>query len=297
LKIPIFLVPTHRCVLECEYCGIVRTKIDESCTRRWLDDIDKLASVASSFSIYGGEPLLYAGLDKMLDKIKSIGFRTHVSTTAPPMLIRRLDTGVLDGISVSIDTMRFDSLTRCSIDSAQKSRWGVSAVKRFGDRPLMQNFVGITVTDKNVAEVRGILDWLQGTNFRVCLNLVQVDDTKTKSLATSVEGVIEAENDEIDALLEYVVENIDRLPMADDVEFYKMLRATGSFRCAGLGVKSLFVDSDGQVAVCMDTLGRKIGDVDSFLSQDYRRYFEVQDACSGCSWGCMYTTYKGLTWR
>ena len=176
--------------------------MDELPVDSWLQIIEMLSTRASSFTVYGGEPLLYDGLDTMLRKIRDAGFSTRVTTTAPPMLIRMLDTGILDGVNVSIDTLRYDSSAAVPHDSAQKSRWGVNAVSRFGDRTGMTNFVGITVSDWNVGEVRGILDWLKGTNFRASLNLVQVDSTGKKSLASRDSSVSRANVDAVSQLLD-----------------------------------------------------------------------------------------------
>jgi len=75
-----------KCQLKCPYCWLPHTNIDLKCIEHspdeWIEAIIRTVPVGGAIDFSGGEPLLYNGLDKVLDAIGKAGIQWAITTNA-----------------------------------------------------------------------------------------------------------------------------------------------------------------------------------------------------------------------
>lgn len=102
--------PTFRCNLRCSFCryvsnGQVFGKADYFRDDEWLDLVDEVAPHKPYFAITGGEPLLYPGIGKLLERMKH--HKLHVAMVTNATLLERKAEELMEAppatLQISID--------------------------------------------------------------------------------------------------------------------------------------------------------------------------------------------------
>ena len=289
----VHIIPTRHCIVECPYCSLIKDKIGELPVEEWIDIISKVAPYTIDFNFAGAEPLLYEGINALLRYFNDHDLSYCFSTTGHPILLKGKD---IRSYSISIDTLQFENAL-IPLPIRQKSKWGLDVVEEYKNH-LMQNWIGMTVAHWNQDEIIPMLIQFSQTNFRTCLNLVQGSRRQDRTFGYS-SNVQEADQNKVDEILCFILDNYDSLKMADQKPFYSALLAGETFFCKDRGRRSITIDTDGKVGVCIDKLHYKVGTVDEFLAGDpatLEKYDAIQKECSGCMYSCYYCYYNDLKW-
>lgn len=95
---------TNRCTLQCKYCNLWHTKVEEISTQQVIDILDKLAELGTKrISFSGGEPLLREDISEIIDYCwkKGIYPEMNCNGTLVPRLIKAIQN--LDFLKLSLD--------------------------------------------------------------------------------------------------------------------------------------------------------------------------------------------------
>ncbi|MFA6472603.1 MAG: radical SAM protein [Candidatus Latescibacterota bacterium] len=164
---------TYRCNARCSFCGIWNSNdIPASCEAssdvvcRNLGDLKRLGVRVVDFT--GGEPLLYAGIGRVLRFARSRGLFTTLTTN-----------GIRYG-ECSAEIAGHVNLLQFSLDAAEERAHdavkGVSSFGRVMDGVNLARFLGErptfihTVTDENLAGVPSVIDLARKMNIPLFLN-------------------------------------------------------------------------------------------------------------------------------
>jgi len=156
---------THRCPLQCAYCSnpLELYRRDQELPKEaWLRTINEAAELGiHHVSFTGGEPLLYPGLDQLIQLASSRGLYTNLITSGVGLTENRLmdlaNFG-LDHIQLSLQDIDMDSAKEISGKDvlAQKikvAKW-ISA-RNFGFT------INIVVHRKNLSRLEEMISWAQ----------------------------------------------------------------------------------------------------------------------------------------
>ncbi len=135
---------TGRCNLRCEMCMQPRGTAGDDDTKtlnrrggelspgEWMHFVDQVASAHPAFYFSGGEPLLYKGLDQILERIKQRGMIAAIVTNGTLLeryAERLVEIGV-DNVTVSIDGPReIHDVIRGVPGSFDRTIRGIEALK------------------------------------------------------------------------------------------------------------------------------------------------------------------------
>ncbi|MFH1905656.1 MAG: radical SAM protein [bacterium] len=102
----VHLLLTNRCNLKCFYCypQVFSRKIEDIDTETWLKVIDELHKMGTGIvTLLGGEPLLYKGIDRIVDRVKKYGMICELVTNGY-FVDRKIDiVKKMDSVCISID--------------------------------------------------------------------------------------------------------------------------------------------------------------------------------------------------
>ena len=101
---------TDKCNLRCRYCmpeeGICKKDHSEMLTEdEFITAVEAAVALGiSKVRITGGEPLLQAGIEDFIAKVKAIGYAVKLDTngTFPEKLISLVDKGLVDYVAMDI---------------------------------------------------------------------------------------------------------------------------------------------------------------------------------------------------
>ena len=100
---------TAGCNMRCPFChnAVLVTHIDNSVSfseEEILDYLNKRKGLLDGVCITGGEPLLQAGIEDFIAKVKAIGYAVKLDTngTFPEKLISLVDKGLVDYVAMDI---------------------------------------------------------------------------------------------------------------------------------------------------------------------------------------------------
>jgi MoaA/NifB/PqqE/SkfB family radical SAM enzyme len=124
------IIPTNRCNLRCPYCGRWERPGQELTPDQWVAIIGELADLGCvRLSITGGEPLLFAGIEKLCSAAKGKRLRININTNGllvekKPEAIRMADsvTISLDGDKEAHDGVRGEGTYEGALRAAQAAR-------------------------------------------------------------------------------------------------------------------------------------------------------------------------------
>lgn len=167
---------TDKCSLRCTYC-MPAEGLD------WLpkaqvltdDEIVRLATVflalgVSSIRLTGGEPLVRAGVVRLVGRLAALEPRPELSLTTNALALAdragALAEAGLDRVNISLDTLnrdRFFQLTRR--DRLTDVLSGLTAASAAGLAPIKVN--AVLMRDQNLPEIADLLRWSLESGYRM----------------------------------------------------------------------------------------------------------------------------------
>lgn len=166
---------TRRCNLRCNYCNIVKNYIgkpkeypdmdyyvkNEVPYQEWIKTIDTICrnNPDCFFILYGGEPLLYNDLDKIITYMKDFAINHTIISNNTPIIRKKIEelidkVGPLPGFTASVDPelcMYLDQLALRDDDAIRKTISGFEHLKYLKENGLAEDVVAeITVSKHNI---------------------------------------------------------------------------------------------------------------------------------------------------
>lgn len=166
---------TRRCNLRCDYCNIVKDYLGkpqeypdmksyiakEAHYTEWINAIDSICNNNPDcfFILYGGEPLLYNDLDKIVAYMKDFSINHTIISNNTPVMREKIKelidkVGPLPGFTASVDPelcMYLDQLALRDDDAIRKTISGFEHLKYLKENGLADDVVAeITVSKHNI---------------------------------------------------------------------------------------------------------------------------------------------------
>lgn len=323
------ILVTRRCNLACSYCNIVKNykgmpeeykrmnqySDSELTGEQWIDIFDRLAKNNPNvfFIIYGGEPMAYEDLWKIIKHCNENNYYYTVISNNTDYVqdkIREIyeKCGKYRGFTSSVDpVVDADSQGQIEFSSSEKGKFFITEKSNYGLNRLIEMKKNDWVDDA-VAEItvmKSTIKYLYNTVKKLSENgiyssITTLDDQKTNyydfakvsdmsEMVPKGEEILEEFN-KIKAdknLLIHMPELLD--------ELYEILPSNGDCEIEK-SVHNVTVDSDGTFRLCLrirgvmtsklsyDTVinenGKFTNLLKSALTSDKEKY------CKGCNWTC-----------
>lgn len=193
---------TRRCNLRCNYCNIVRNYLgkpseypdmqyyidNEQPYQKWIEAFDRIHTNNPDvfFILYGGEPLLYNDLDKLISYLKDYGYNHTIISNNTPVIRKKIaelidKVGPLPGFTASVDPelcMYLDQLALRDDDAIRKTISGFEHLCYLKDNGLADDVVAeITVSKDNIQYLYKTVQIL--TNHGIYSSITTIDAQKS----------------------------------------------------------------------------------------------------------------------
>lgn len=301
-KIPIVhITPTRSCNLACGYCEIIKNPKPSMSVAEWERIIDCFDGKLGFVHLFGGEIMLYDGVIEFAQLLNKKGIRFSISTNCSKPFytdyLRLVDEGCKSFV-ISLDSIAGGGFDKHSAAKSLNAMRFIEFMK--SNRPEVSLLTCTVVSPQSLAEIRMILNYARHMD---CLSILTPLHYR-RPMETISGGAVEnpwTEESLIEAecLMRWVVENYNKLPMADPIEFYEdwLFKGFGwnlNWKCVG-AKNQLFLDSDGSVFSCFD-YKKKIANkvtreaIPELLSESSK----ANTSCPGCFWSCLWLADKIL---
>jgi len=291
---------TRRCNLKCSYCGIIDKKVEE---RNWEDilyDMKLLDKVYKPFHIlYGGEPLLYDDLGKLIFSCNRVNIPYTIITNNSDGVQKRLkklmdEVDYIQGLTSSIDPIIFNPLAEKG-DRLTKSRLGYNRLIHLSKTKRIKDLVAeITVDNDSIDYLYPLVYELSYNNISSSITFIDVKKNDYYDFSNVTDESMLVENsDKIQSVLTNLVNDgldvhmgkalmdrvVDILPANYDCKFEECLH-------------NLTVDADGYLRLCLRIDGKLVKSINvvELLSNQLMCHakFSIDKKllCEKCNWTC-----------
>ena len=295
------LLVTRRCNMHCPYCGTVEKGDRAELTiEQWSRVIRMLSRTHFLFAVTGGEPLLYDGVEEIVECASRHGL-VDLQTNGSLLTRERLDRfRGLYRISISLD----DVNDYGSLDPVISER--LKMARDIGRRKGFFVSVNSVVTRRNVGRIPDLARRLSsmGIELEVLLyhdgpegNVARKD---VRELSFSTPGDVSSLRDMSIELISmkrrgYLVASLDSY-LKDMVGY---VESGAGIRCRA-GRDYLAVDTDGRLMACMDTPPTQTNalDIGHVGEVEGRLVASILPDCN-CCWDCIhfYQVLKTRPWE
>lgn len=297
---------TRRCNLNCTYCNVNNTNLNELEAKKWCEAIKILDHIGiKKLTILGGEPTLKEGLvDIVKFIVNNTKFDLNVVSngTSSRKIIDQLIENGLKKFSSSIDTISGQGKDKYSL---LKSKIAMENFEYL--RSKDQNHVKLTayfvLNKQSAKEIISIIKHLSYKNIHIYIlpyhysqneiNWATRAHKKNESLALD-----NMEKQDLENLLQQIVLLKQNGFLIDNYENYLLNLPTYvknfSWHCQP-NISELRIDSDGSLMCCHDFIGEHSRKYNVFDLSNYKKYVEFieirkedSQKCSGCYWPSQY---------
>jgi len=300
---------TRRCNLRCAYCDIVRdykgqpeeypkvADIKDRTAEEWIADFEQLRKLYQGrkelfFILYGGEPLLFHGLTKIIMYFDEhdLNYTIITNGTLPGAFVQIQDLRVR-GLSCSVDPMSFVETG----DVSKKASAGFSLLQKVkATMPTCDCTAEIVVSDDNVS---GLIPLVKSLSERNIWSSVTIAEHKKNRYYDFASANVEqkASSDEVknklDLLYDLTKAKLVKVHVPEILKWLQFVMPMRSQEC-GLLENSMTIEPDGCLRLCLRIRGiempkfrvadldEKIFSVCAAQEEDYMKY------CEGCAWTC-----------
>lgn len=319
---------TRRCNLRCEYCSIVSNynnmpkeypslnTYQDMEYLRWIRILDLLKKNNPNIFIifYGGEPMLYADLDKIIQYChqQNIAY-TIISNNTPAVHFKIIElynsVGKIQGFSASIDPVlaKYKNLFE-SKDLPHymlKTKEGFSNLIKLKNSGMIEDVVAeITATSENIQYLYDTVKILSNEGIYSDITVIDLKKNNYYDFSTIEDLNLQIyQTKEVkDEFVKIINDDTLKVHIPDILyEIYDILPS--NLKCDIYNdVHNVTIDSNGSFRLCLRirgvyTPGLKLdnvfldnGNINTFfistLKKDYENY------CQGCNWPCMLMSKK-----
>lgn len=289
------LILTRRCNLRCAYCGIIQSarasRSAELPPEEWMSIVDRFVSYGRLHFIFtGGEPLLYDGLDRLLQHTSQVALTSLITnaTLLDADAFSRLRS--LDYLTFSWDTLGSSDSPGLRKNPAARLPLIVEQCQRYAITPSAI----VTVTAANVHEVEPMVRELDARGVSTLLSLIHSGDRSWdfRGEAPELTFADDASRAALDKLAQRLL-TLKRqgVAIAESDAFLSHLGdyVRGNFQMDCPAAQDFFtVDVDGRLKACHDTPSSDV-DARSFTDYEDMRRRVRATVRPGCN--CYYDCY------
>lgn len=310
---------TRKCNLHCDYCRmsgdidyIVKPREypdgkdyfkNEKDVSFWISISDKLYEQNKDVFIilYGGEPLLYPDLDKLVKHLNDKGIAytiiSNCTEEVQPKIIKLFEkVGKLTGFTASVDPgfwLEKDD------DEAKKSRAGVDFLQKVVELGISDDPVAeITVDNNNIQYLEETVKKLD--EMGICSDVTVLCPARTNyydfSSITDESNLVKPDI-KTKEIFFGLVESDYNIHMKQTLlpKIFEILPAE-LFCEMPKNLDNITIDADGNLRLCLRIRGRGVPNysAEEFFSEDSKLKDEIFEnyrldystLCNGCSWTC-----------
>ena len=292
---------TRRCNLKCSYCGIINEKIPERCWEDVYFDMKLLHKLYEPFHIlYGGEPLLYKGLDKLILACNYTNIPYTIITNNSEGVQKKLqelldNVDYIQGLTSSVDPLIFDPTIMDTDDRFKKSFAGYERLIALSKTGKIKDLVAeITVCENSIEFLEPLVKNLSDNNISSSITFIDIKKNKYYDFSNVTdESLLVNNTDNIQRILKRILDKgldvhmgkelidriVDILPANYDCKFEECLH-------------NLTVDADGKLRLCLRIGGelvKTINVIDLLTNTDKNlTKFRIDKKllCDKCNWTC-----------
>jgi MoaA/NifB/PqqE/SkfB family radical SAM enzyme len=320
------LVLTRRCNLKCSYCRISGNVgyqgkpieypdlnyyiTNEKGEDFWIENINILHKHNPEifFIIFGGEPFLYSGLEKIINHLNNNDMLYTVISNSTDDLQKIRDkvfnkVGFIRGYTASIDPGFERGLIKDK-SIYQKSIFGFNTLKTLMKKKLIKDPVAeLTIDSNSISYVKDTIQFL--TNYGICSDITVIDVAKTPFYDFS--NITDKSNlvyptQEVKELFDELKNSNLNIHMKDTLldKIFEILPANNNCDSCCNVRHNITIDSDGKLRLCyrirgkfvskynlkdyLDSSGNPIKGISAKVGNAYA--VDKQDLCRGCAWTC-----------
>ena len=315
---------TRRCNLRCHYCNIVRDYLskpeeypdmkyyinNELHYTEWIKIFDALYENNPNifFILYGGEPLLYNDLDKIITHMKNNGYNHTIISNNTKIIREKIKdlidkVGPLPGFTASVDPelcLYLDQLALRDDDSIRKTISGFEHLKYLKENDLAEDVVAeITVSKDNIQYLYRTVQIL--TKHNIYSSITTIDSQKSRyydfsAVTTSDDAVLKDINTRL--IFDKIISDKSLLVHMPQLlnNLYDILPCEMKCNIAD-DVHNVCIDSDGTFRLCLRIKGCNVSKIKvcdaidengnlrpnaiEAMKMDYDNY------CLGCNHTCL----------
>ena len=174
---------TAGCNMRCPFChnAALVTHIDNSVSfseEEILDYLKKRKGLLDGVCITGGEPLLQAGIEDFIAKVKAIGYAVKLDTngTFPEKLISLVDKGLVDYVAMDIKNGKEKYATTAGISSLDIGAVEQSVAFLLEGKVDFEFRTTIVKELHTVDDIAAIGEWIKGAPRYFLQNFVDSGD-------------------------------------------------------------------------------------------------------------------------
>lgn len=174
---------TAGCNMRCPFChnAALVTHIDNSVSfgeEEILDYLKKRKGLLDGVCITGGEPLLQAGIEDFIAKVKAIGYAVKLDTngTFPEKLISLVDKGLVDYVAMDIKNSKEKYATTAGISSLDIGAVEQSVAFLLEGKVDFEFRTTIVKELHTVDDIAAIGEWIKGAPRYFLQNFVDSGD-------------------------------------------------------------------------------------------------------------------------
>lgn len=174
---------TAGCNMRCPFChnAALVTHIDNSVSfgeDEILDYLKKRKGLLDGVCITGGEPLLQAGIEDFIAKVKAIGYAVKLDTngTFPEKLISLVDKGLVDYVAMDIKNCKEKYAATAGIDTLDINAIEQSVEFLLKGRVEFEFRTTIVKELHTVEDIAAIGKWIKGAPRYFLQNFVDSGD-------------------------------------------------------------------------------------------------------------------------
>jgi len=313
------LILTRRCNLNCEYCRI-SGDIDyiiipreyprssyyynnEKTPEFWIDTIDRLVKHNKDifFILFGGEPLMYEGLTKIVKHMNTKGYYyTIISNCTMIEEIKEFfdNVGNVMGFTASIDPGFW--IDENKDHETMKSRMGFEVLKYLIEKNIVSDPVAEVVVDNdNIIYLEETIKRLSDTGITSSISTLDIAKNNYYDFSSiTVTDQLVTKSDYTKRVFENLMNSNYKIHMKEILQkIYDILPA--ELDCGiEKNLHNITIDSDGCLRTCLRIRGREVSKISALsvfdINGNWINFDQVmelykqdkQTLCVGCSWSC-----------
>ena len=311
---------TRKCNLNCSYCGIIKNsymtehdsdiqsypdvqsynkEMTPTYVIQCLDNFKR--NFPDCFHIfYGGEPLLYKGLDKIISYCNNNEIQYTIITNNSKIIQPKINeliskVGRLRGLTASIDPIIYDPfITEENTDRREKSLAGLKNLIKISS--YVDDLVAeVTIDESNVSYIYTLIEKLTSHNISSSITFVDIKKTYYYDFSNVCdEKELVYDSPKLRDICHKMIDDGLRIHMGKKLLDKTMDILPSELDC-GLEkyVHNLTIDADGSIRLCLRIRGIKtpaIYKVDEFFDKfDEIHKSMIEDKkeyCKLCNWTC-----------
>jgi len=250
--------------------------------------------------LYGGEPLLYDNLDKLVNACNKENIPYTIITNNSDGVQKRLENlfnkvEYIQGLTSSIDPLLFDPTVKDS-DRLEKSRKGYERLIKLADNNQVKDLVAeITVDATNIEFLESLVYRLTQHNISSSITFIDIKKNDNYDFSSVTDkSLMVQKTDHVRQILNRLIDQGLDVHMGKDLMDITLDSLPANYDCKFEEcLHNLTIDANGFLRLCLRIGGelvKSINVVDLLTNSDINHAKFVADKkllCEKCNWSCV----------